>query len=344
VCIIIFIFNMLEGFYKVTSGFVCRSGARVRATLWPLGSVLCGALLLLGPGAGGVVTAEPSGPAPASAGPFRWLPANVIGRDERRPADAGDMALLRAVGIVVCARSNDSRPAASRATGSLVGDRRTVLTAAHVFADESLRSGRSVRFDPVDDCSFRQYDSDGEMVSETRFVSAVFGAYRHDSGRPTEDWAVLRTAATLPESSLPLRFAGLSVDDLPPDNPVSIAVLAFHADRRTRRRAPLLSEGELFAVDYAGFRRLAHTADMGRMSSGAAIVHRFPDGQVVAIGVHRSAATHGDYNLAVPIAGELEAALSAATSGDYVDAGERLAFARGPWPGNPAVGRWTAAR
>jgi hypothetical protein len=68
---------------------------------------------------------------------------------------------------------------------------------------------------------------------------------------------------------------------------------------------PLLSEGRLLDVDYGGFPRLAHTADMERMSSGAAIVHTTPDGTNVVVGINRSAANLADYNLAVPLSYEL---------------------------------------
>jgi hypothetical protein len=81
----------------------------------------------------------------------------------------------------------------------------------------------------------------------------------------------------------------------------------------------------LFGIDYRGFPRLAHTADMGRMSSGAAIVHRSAAGEHVVVGVNRSAARLGDFNLAVPLSHELEEALRSFAHGFVPDFRQRLA-------------------
>jgi hypothetical protein len=283
------------------------------------------------------------GVAAPTVGPRIW-PANVIGEDGRRPVAATEQDLAHAVGMISCSRAAEPRASRSLATATLVGSRRTILTAAHVFADEAGPAGRTVRFDPMTDCTFRQYDANGELRAEARFSSVTFGAFRQNAGLPTEDWAVLRTTESLPETSAPLPFAGLRLDELPDPNHVSISVLAFHADRRSRRRTPLLSEGELFAVDYAGFRRLAHTADMGRMSSGAAIVHRTDDGRAIVLGVHRSAATTGNYNLAVPISGSLEATLTAAAFGDIAISGQPMALEQTGGSGIQAAQRWTRDR
>jgi hypothetical protein len=71
----------------------------------------------------------------------------------------------------------------------------------------------------------------------------------------------------------------------------------------------MLSEGRLLDVDYGGFPRLAHTADMERMSSGAAIVYRTRDGANIVVAINRSAANLADFNLAVPLSFELLEAL-----------------------------------
>lgn len=248
--------------------------------------------------------------------------ADIIGEDDRRAPDASMAALSSAVGLVTCAGNRSARARPGRATGSVVGNRSTVLTAAHVFTTDG---GSGLAYRAESDCRFRQYDAAGELIAEAGFSQAVFGAYVGNSGLPNQDWAVLKTDRPLPETSRPLAFTALDFDDLGTQARLPIAVLAFHADRRDRRRYPLLSEGSLFAVTYAGFRRLAHTADMGRMASGAALVHMTPDGRAVVVGVHRSSAQFGDYNLAVPLTPELEAVLRSFAWGEAPAAGERLA-------------------
>ena len=73
----------------------------------------------------------------------------------------------------------------SRGTGTVVGNRSTVLTAAHVLATNPSRSGTSVRFE-AGDCTFRQYDAAGREIVEARFARAEFGAFRQNAGLPNE--------------------------------------------------------------------------------------------------------------------------------------------------------------
>jgi hypothetical protein len=280
------------------------SSPRPRSALLLL--LLAGALTLVG----GSAAAQLAPARPTDDRGYRVWPANVIGDDDRRAAQSTDADLAQAVGTVSCERTDEAGRHFSRATATLVGSRSVVLTAAHAFRSGEGRAASAIDFDAVADCRFSRYTDVGELVAETGFIAVAYGAYRHNLGLPTEDWAVLRTREPLPEPSRPLRFAGLALDELADAGRLPVVALAFHADQRNRRRVPLLSVGELFAIDYAGFRRLAHTADMGRMASGAAIVHRTPDGQSVVLGLHRSAANFGDYNLAVPIAGELEITLN----------------------------------
>lgn len=236
-----------------------------------------------------------------SAGAQVLLRTNVIGDDSRRAATYGDAELIAAVGIVDCRRWEDGRPVSgSRGTGAVVGNRSTVLTAAHVMASNPRRSQIQVEFDAAD-CVFRQYDAGGVEIFEVRFVRAEFGAYRRNKGLPNEDWAVLRTAEPVPGSTTPLAFAEIDLDELTRDARLPIVIAAFHADVVDMRRVPLVAEGQLFAVEYAGFSRLAHTADGGRMSSGAAIVHRTADGRNIVVGLQRSGANFGEFNLGVPV-------------------------------------------
>jgi hypothetical protein len=107
-----------------------------------------------------------------------------------------------------------------------------------------------------------------------------------------------------------------------------IAIAAFHADLDYARRRPVLSEGMLFAVDYAGFLRLAHTADIGRMSSGAAIVYRTPGGRGIVVGVQRSAASFGEFNLGVPVSARLFDTLRSLAWGGVPGSGTELASLR----------------
>ena len=226
---------------------------------------------------------------------------NVIGDDGRRAAADGDADLITSVGIVDCRRWENGRPiSGSRGSGAVVGNRSTVLTAAHVLASNPERSRVQVEFE-AEDCVFRQYDAVGAETVEVRFVRAEFGAFRRNKSLPNEDWAVLRTAEPLPASATPLGFAEIDLDLLGREARLPIVIAAFHADVVERRRVPLVSEGQLFAVDYAGFSRLAHTADSGRMSSGAAIVHRTADGRSIVVGLQRSAANFGEFNLGVPV-------------------------------------------
>lgn len=236
-----------------------------------------------------------------AANPQVLIRANVIGDDGRRTAADGDAELINAVGIVECRRGADGRRgSASRGSGTVVGNRSTVLTAAHVMSSNPARSPTPVAFE-AEDCVFRQYDAAGNEQVEIGFVRVEFGAYRHNKGLPNEDWAVLRTAAPLPESTTPLAFAEIDLDGMAREARLPIVIAAFHADVLAMRRVPLVAEGQLFAVDYAAFSRLAHTADAGRMSSGGAIVHRTAGGRSVVVGLHRSAANFGEFNLGVPV-------------------------------------------
>ncbi len=250
--------------------------------------------------------------------------ADVIGEDDRRAPEAEDTELLRALGHVVCSKVVDNTRRRSAGTGTVVGSRSTILTAAHVFTDAAGRRGPQVQFDAASDCAFRQYDSNGNVIVEVAFLHTEMGEFWQNPGAPNQDWAVLRTAEPLPDSTTALPFAnnGSVIADLVG---LSIKILAFHADIRTARRIPMLSEGELFSIDYGGYTRLAHTADTGRMSSGAAIVHRTEAGQNVVVGVNRSSANFGKFNLAVPLSTELEEALRSYAYGHVPIHGLRLA-------------------
>ena len=250
--------------------------------------------------------------------------AGVIGDDGRRTPGLEDADLRSALGLIVCSGVIDNRRRRSAGTGTVVGSRSTVLTAAHVFADEDGRSGPRVQFDPAEDCVFRQYDPAGEMTVEVAISHAQMGAFRQNAGVPNQDWAVLRTAEPLPDGTTPVPFddSGNEIKDLAG---LPIKMLAFHADISAARRTPLLSEGELFRIDYGGFTRLAHTADSGRMSSGAAIVHRTGDGKDFVVGVNRSSANLGDFNLAVPLSIELVETLNSYAFGQVPIGQQRLA-------------------
>lgn len=256
--------------------------------------------------------------------------ARVIGEDGRQAPDEDDADHLSALGLIVCnAVGDDGRRKRSAGTGTVVGSRGTILTSAHVLTDDRAPGRPMFKFDVIGDCRFRQYDADGEVSIEVGFSQADMGDFWRSAGSPNGDWAVLRTAVPLPESTMPLPFAstGHSIEDL---SGLPIHVLAFHADLRAERRSPRLSEGELFGIDYGGFYRLAHTADTGRMSSGAAIVHRTASGENVVVGVNRSSANLGDFNLAVPLSVELARVLK--NYSDGLAAGDRqwLATLRAP--------------
>lgn len=254
--------------------------------------------------------------------------AGVVGEDGRRTPGADDAELLSASGLVICSRVVDGRHRRSAGTGTVVGSRSTVVTAAHVFADDGRR-GPPVEFDATD-CVFRQYDALGNVAVEVAFSHAEMGAFRHNAGAPNQDWAVLRTAEPLPESTTALPFAtkDTEIESL---NGLSMRIVAYHSDMESARRSLMLSEGELFSVEYGGFLRLAHTADAGRMSSGAAIVHRTRDGENVVVGVNRSSANFGDFNLAVPLSSELEQALRSYAYGHVPAPNQRLAAGSGHW-------------
>lgn len=267
-------------------------------------------------------------PLAGPAFPQVLIRTNVIGDDGRHAAAAGDAELITAVGIIDCRRWENGRPiSGSRGSGAVVGNRSTVVTAAHVMASNPARSRVQVEFE-AEDCVFRQYDAGGAEIVEVRFVRAEFGAFRRNKGLPNEDWAVLRTAEPLPESTTPLGFAEIDLDGLARDARLPIVIAAFHADVVEMRRVPLVSEGQLFAVDYAGFSRLAHTADAGRMSSGAAIVHRTADGRSLVVGLQRSAANFGEFNLGVPVQTALFETLRSFVWGDLPGSGQQLAANR----------------
>jgi hypothetical protein len=263
-----------------------------------------------------------------TASPQVLLRTNVIGDDGRRAAGDSDAELIASVGIVDCRRWEDGRPVSgSRGSGTVVGNRSTVLTAAHVMASNPQRSRIQVEFE-AEDCVFRQYDAGGAEIVAVPFSRAEFGAFRRNKGLPNEDWAVLRTAEPLPESTTPLAFAEIDLEELAGDARLPIVVAAFHADVVEMRRVPLVSEGQVFAVRYAGFSRLAHTADAGRMSSGAAIVHRTADGRSIVVGLQRSAANFGEFNLGVPVQAALFETLRSFVWGELPGQGQRLAAIR----------------
>lgn len=250
--------------------------------------------------------------------------ASVIGEDGRRPAGPEAADLLSASGLVVCSRTVDGRRRRSAGTGTVVGSRSTILTAAHVFTDDAGQRGPPVEFDAAADCVFRQYDALGDVSNEVAFSHAAMGAFRYDAGAPNQDWAVLRTVRALPESTAALPFA-TGGGDIDAFDGLPMEIVAFHADVEAARRIPLLSDGELFAVAYGGFRRLAHTADTGRMSSGAAVVHRTAEGLSIVVGINRSSANFGDFNLAVPLSRELEETLRGYAYGQVPIRQQRLA-------------------
>jgi hypothetical protein len=253
--------------------------------------------------------------------------SSVIGEDDRRVPAAEDSHLESAVGLIFCTHTFDSGRRRSAGTATIVGSRSTLLTAAHVFEDEAGRQGPRVLFDPVRDCVFRQYDASGVLRFEIAIRRAEMGEFRHNAVVPNQDWAILETAGLLPPSATFIPFASRTT--APGDLAgLSMRMIAFHADVDRARRMPLLSEGELFRIDYGGFTRLAHTADTGRMSSGAAIVHRTPDGQSIVVGVNRSSANFGDFNLAVPLTAELTEALRSFAYGQVPIREHRLAGKR----------------
>jgi hypothetical protein len=252
------------------------------------------------------------------------LPAGVIGADDRRMPEGDEVELVQALGHVVCSKVIEGVRRRSAGTGTVVGSRSTVLTAAHVFTDAAGRRGPEVRFDAVSDCVFRQYDVHANVSVEIAFALAEMGAFRENPLAPDQDWAVLRTVQPVPGSGRGLAFAN-ATDELDSLSGLAIKILAFHADTQAYRRVPLLSEGELLSIRYAGEGRLAHTADMGRMSSGAAIVHRSASGDYVVVGVNRSSANLGDFNLAVPLTFELAAALKSYAFGQVPAHRQRVA-------------------
>jgi Trypsin-like peptidase domain len=250
--------------------------------------------------------------------------ASVIGEDGRRVPGPDEADVLSASGLIVCSRMVDGRRRRSAGTGTVVGSRSTVLTAAHVFTDDAIGRGSPVRFEAATDCVFRQYDRSGDVSVEVGFSHVEMGAFSYDAGAPNQDWAVLRTAGPLPASTTALPFAanGHDIESL---SGLTMEIVAFHADVDDARRSPMLSEGALHAVTYGGFARLAHTADTGRMSSGAAIVHRTQDGLGIVVGINRSSANFGDFNLAVPLSMELEEALRSFAYGEVPVRRQRLA-------------------
>ena len=256
------------------------------------------------------------------------LTAKVIGDDERRPPLSDEAPLVNATGLVVCSRIVDGRPRRSAGTGTVVGNRSTILTSAHVLVDDAGRFGDELRFDAVADCVFRQYDSFGGISVEVRFTQVALGEFWRNPAEPNQDWAVLRTLEALPPSSLALPFSA-STSDIDELSGLPIRMLAFHADVRAERRLPMLSEGTLFGIDYGGFRRLAHDADTGRMSSGAAIVHRTDGGEFVVVGVNRSSANLRDFNIAVPLSIELVETLRSHAYGQVPTHSQRMAAYRG---------------
>jgi len=160
--------------------------------------------------------------------------AGVIGEDGRRAPGAEDHLLVEALGLIYCAKVVDGRYRRSAGTASIVGNRSTILTAAHVFADDSGRRGPAVRFDAIADCVFRQYDSQGNVTAEVAFQSADMGEYRRNPAAPDQDWAVLRTTAPLPGAHRPLPFAN-GGEDIFATASLSIRIVAFHADIRAAR-------------------------------------------------------------------------------------------------------------
>lgn len=258
--------------------------------------------------------------------------AGVIGHDDRRAPADNEIGLLRALGLVYCTKVVDGERRRSAGTATIVGGRSTILTAAHIFTDRPDSRGRQVRFDALADCSFRQYDALGSLVAEVPFDSADIGAFHSDPGAPNGDWAVLRTARLLPASAIALPFASEAAADL---TGLSVRIIAFHTDVEGARRIPMVSEGEMLSVRYGGFDRLAHTADTGRMSSGAALIHRTQSGEYVVVGVNRSTAKFGLFNLAVPLTPELDSIIRSHAWGQVPAGDQRVAKVSGVYSAEP---------
>ncbi|MDX1563736.1 MAG: hypothetical protein R3305_12465, partial [Gammaproteobacteria bacterium] len=202
---------------------------------------------------------------------------------------AQSAGLTDTVGMVVCSKDVDGRTRISRGTGAVVGSRSTVLTVAHNFVSRGRRSG-PVRFEATD-CVFRQLDAEGETIAEVAFESGVFGDYSLNFALPNEDWAVLKTAEPLVLIE-PLPFSAVRLDEIDGAR-MPIELVAFRSERWRGPTSLMFSTGELFTVDYIGVRRLAHTAETDRMSSGAAIVATIADGRRAVVGIHRSSAEFG---------------------------------------------------
>ena len=162
--------------------------------------------------------------------------AGVIGNDDRRLPVAAETQLVSALGQIVCAKVVNGVRRRSAGTGTIVGNRHTVLTAAHVFADPAGRRGPQLKFDAAADCVFRQYDPDGNVTAEAAFLYSQMGAFRDNPAMPNADWAVLRTVTSLPESASALKFAN-DVSAFEQLDGLAIKILAYHADIESARRA-----------------------------------------------------------------------------------------------------------
>jgi hypothetical protein len=254
-----------------------------------------------------------------------------------------DARLASAVGMVVCSRDFGGRTITVRGTGTLVGSGSTILTVGHNFFLGGRGGRQRLEFEFDQDCVFRQHGANGALIAEVRFTRASFGEYERNPGSPNQDWAVLRTAEPLPEPARPLPFAAVDPERLSDPAGLPIAVLAFRAQRQSVPSTPLLSEGALFATDYAGFRRLAHTAPTDDMASGAALIHRTADGRNVVVAIHRSSAEFGDFNLAVPLSAELVEALRSHALGEAPAFRQRNAY-RAPSGGASDSGPGPARR
>lgn len=232
-----------------------------------------------------------------------WLgaaQAKIVGTDDRIVPSGRQARDAAAVGIVACRFPVERRGRRfGWGTGTLVLNRSTVLTTSHNFF--KVVDGEPVAYS---ECSFRQFDADGNAMTRRTIVATTFGGFDGVNGTIYDDWAVVTLDEPVPEDVVPHALAEVESARSLASARDAIEIFAFHASaERSRQRFVLVSKGRIEPVISQSTQYVypAHTADTLPAASGAAILRVLPDGTKAVIGIHTGAYDPLPLNRLLPI-------------------------------------------
>ena len=179
-------------------------------------------------------------------------------------------------------------------TGSVLGDRLTVLTVAHF----NIQRGRSYEVD-VGKCEFRLIDKRGYAVFRSKFsILERGGGLNLLNVTRAVDWAVLRLAMPTPRSAIPLEL-GVKTTHYDPNIKYDLVGFAAEFDNF---KSLFVSEHCDPTKERENSLVTLHKCWSGPGASGAPIV-TFDGERLTLVAIH--AATGDDEKVGVQIAGRL---------------------------------------